>query len=180
MLVAAKVLFKAFFDICRLRKGPQDIPASKNLLTLCLFFYGLLSTLLVLLSESMDRAILAGLLEVVLIMAFTMALLQIRSKTGRWVQTVTSLYGTGIVLSLIALPIYILLSLNGTTETNDTPLYGLGLLILASLACWNVVIMAHILRHALEVTMMSGVIFAIVYIWIIFSFTAAVMPAGVN
>ena len=178
MLLAAKVLFMAFFDICRLRKGPQDIPASKNLLTLCLFFYGLLSVLLVMLSESFERAILAGLLEVILIIAFTMALLQIRSKTERWVQTVTSLSGTGIILSLIALPIYILLSIDGSTDANSSPAYGLGLLILAGLACWNVVIMAHILRHALEVSIMSGIIFAIVYIWIIFSFTAAIMPAG--
>ncbi len=175
MLLATKVLFMAFFDICRLRKGPQDIPASKNLLSLSLFFYGLLSILLVMLSDSIERAILSGLLEVVLIMAFTMALLQIRSKTERWVQTVTALSGTGIILSLFALPIYILLSMNGASEANN-PVYGMGLLILAGLACWNVIIMAHILRNALEVTMLSGIIFAIVYIWIIFSFTAAIMP----
>ena len=178
MLLAAKVLFMAFFDICRLRKGPQDIPASKNLLTLCLIVYGLLSVLLVMLSESIERAILSGLLEVVLIMAFIMALLQIRSKIGRWVQTVTAISGSGIVLSLIALPIYILLSVSAGTEANSNPVYGLGLLILAGLACWNVVIMAHVLRHALDVTMLTGVILAIVYIWIIFSFTAAIMPVG--
>ena len=132
------------------------------------------------LSDSLERAILSALLEVALIMVFTQALLQIRKKPERWVQTVTALSGTGIVLSLIALPIYILLSVYGGNDVNSSPVYALGLLILAGLACWNVVIMAHIFRHALEVTMLSGIILAIAYLWIIFSFTAALMPVGVN
>lgn len=177
MLSAAKVLFLAFFDICRLQKRPQDIPASKNLLTLCLLIYTLFSIGLVMLSdEPLDRAIAASLLEIGLIMAFTQALLQIRGKTERWVQTITALSGTGVVLSLFALPVYILLSLNGGNETNNNPIYAFGLLILAGLALWNIFIMAHVLRHALEVNMMSGIILAIIYIWIIFSFTAAIMP----
>lgn len=180
MLSVAKVLLLAFFDICRLQKRPQDIPESKNLLTLCLVFYGLLSVGLVMLSEPPDRAVLAGLLDVILIMAFTLALLQIRSKVGRWIQTVTALTGTGIVLSLIALPIYVLLSFSGGSEASSNPIYGFGLLILAGLAFWNVVIMAHILRHALDVNMLWGIILAIIYIWIVFSFTAAVMPMEIN
>ena len=63
MLSAGKVLFLTFFDICRLIKRPQDIPESKNLLTLCLVIYGLLSILLATLSQPADAAVLSGVIE---------------------------------------------------------------------------------------------------------------------
>lgn len=179
MLSAGKVVFLAFFDVCRLIKRPQDIPGSKNLLTLCLVVYGLMSILLAMLSQPMDKAVLAGILEVILIMVFSQALLQIRGKSSRWTQTVTALAGTGIVISLIALPIYILIGVGGTNEASSGIGQGIGLLLLATLACWNIVIMAHILRHALEVNFVLAIVLAITYIWIIFSFTSAIMPVEI-
>lgn len=180
MLSAGKVLFLEFFSICRLIKGPQDIPGSKNLLTLCMLGYAFCSIILVYLSEPFDKAILAAVLEVGLVMVFTQAALQIRGKPSRWAQTVTALFGTGIIISLLALPIYLLIGVGGVNDvsagTSQGIDRGLGLMLLAALACWNIAIMAHILRHALEITFMAGVILGITYIWIIFSFTAVIMP----
>ncbi len=180
MLPGSKVLFLAFFDICRLIKGPQDIPESKNLLTICVVVYGFLSILLASLSQPTDKAILAGILEVALIMIFSLALLQARGKSSRWTQTVTALVGTGIIISIIAFPVYILIGVGELNELESSTRQSLGLLLLASLACWNIVIMGHILRHALEVNFMFAVILAITYIWIIFSFTSAIMPMETN
>ena len=176
MLTSGKVLFLAFFDICRLIKRPQDISESKNLLILCLVVYGLLSILLAMLSQPTDEAVLGGILEVILIMIFSQALLQIRGKSSRWTQTVTAITGTGIVISLIALPLYVLIGVGGTNEAGSGTGQGIGLLLLATLACWNIVIMAHILRHALEVNFVFAIVLAITYIWIIYSFTSAIMP----
>lgn len=176
MLSAVKVLFLAFFDICRLIKGPQDIPESKNLLTLCLLFYCLLSILLAGLSQTTDKAIVAGLLDVLLIMFFPLALLQITGKLARWPQTVTALTGTGIIVSIIALPVYLLIGVGEVNELNTNSSQAIGLLLLAVLACWNITIMAHILRHSLEVNFMLAIALSIMYIWIIFSLTTAIMP----
>ena len=174
MLTSGKVLFFAFFDICRLVKGPQDIPESKNLLFLCLLLYGVISIVLAALSQEIDKAVLSGLIEVALIMLFSQALLQIRGKTSRWTQTVTSLAGTGIIISLIALPLYLLIGVDGSNEGTSSQVYGL--IMLATLACWNIIIMAHILRHALDVHMGTSVVLSLLYIWVIFSFTTAVIP----
>jgi len=180
MLSACKVLFLTFFDICRLIKRPQDIPESKNLLTLCATVYGFLSILLASMSQPTDKAILAGILEVALIMIFSLALLQIRGKSLRWTQTVTAFLGTGIIVSIIAFPVYNLIGIGELTELESSIAQSIGLLLLAALACWNIAIMAHILRHALEVNFMLAVVFAITYIWIIFSFTSAIMPMETN
>lgn len=180
MLSAVKVLLLAFFDICRLIKRPQDIPASRNLLTLCLVLYGLLSIQLAALSQPLDKAVLAGVLEVFLIMLFSFALLQISGKSVRWVQTVTALSGTGIIISIIALPLYLFIGIGSDHTVNSSGFQIFGLLFLAVLACWNIAIMGHILRHALDINMFLAIILAITYIWIIFSFTAAIMPMEIN
>jgi hypothetical protein len=180
MLSSSKVLFLAFFDICRLIKRPQDIPESKNLLTLCLTIYGLLSILLASLTQVADKAILAGVVEVVLIMIFSLALLQTSGKSSRWTQTVTALAGTGIIVSIIAFPIYILIGVGELNELEMSTGQNIGLLLLAVLACWNIAIMGHILRHALEVNFIFAMLLAITYIWIIFNFTSVIMPMGTN
>ena len=180
MLSTGKIHFLAFFDICRLIKRPQDILESKNLLTLCVIFYGFLSILLANLSQPIDKAILAGIVEVALIMIFSLALLQSRGKSSRWTQTVTALLGTGIIISIIAFPVYILIGVGELNQLESSAGQSLGLLLLAALACWNIVIMAHILRHALDTNFAIAMFLAITYIWIIFSFTSAIMPMETN
>ena len=180
MLSASKVLFLVFFDMCRLIKRPQDIPESKNLLTLCAVVYGFLSILLANMSQPIENSILAGVIELVLIMIFTLAILQVSGKSSRWTQTVTALVGTGIIVSIIAFPIYILVGVGELNELESSTSQSIGLLLLASLACWNIVIMAHILRHALEINFAIALFLAITYIWIIYSFTSAIMPLETN
>jgi hypothetical protein len=180
ILSTGKVLFLAFFDICRLIKRPQDIPESKNLLTLCVVVYGFLSILLANLYQPTDKAILAGVVEVALFMLFSLALLQTSGKSSRWTQTVTALFGTGIIINFIAFPIYILIGVGELNEHEASTGQSIGLLLLAALACWNIVIMAHILRHALETNFALAIFLAITYIWVIFSFTSAIMPMDTN
>jgi hypothetical protein len=180
MLSTGKVLFLAFFDISRLIKRPQDIPESKNLLTLCVIVYGFFSILLASLSQPTEKAILVGVLEVALIMLFSLALLQISGKSLRWTQTVTALLGTGIIISFIAFPIYILIGIGEPGAHESSTGQSIGLLLLAALACWNIVIMAHILRHALETGFVLAIFLAITYIWVIFSFTSVIMPTETN
>jgi hypothetical protein len=180
MLSASKVLFMAFFDICRLHKRPQDIPESKNLLTFFAVVYGLLSISLATLSQPAEKAILAGIVELALIMVFTMALLQASGKASRWTQTVTALVGTGIIVNIIAFPVYILIGVGELNSLESSTGQSFGLLLLAALACWNIVIMAHILRHALEINFAAAMFLSIIYIWIIFSFTSAIMPLEAN
>lgn len=180
MLSAVKVLFNAFFGICCLKMKPQDISASKNLLIICLLVYGFISVQLALLSQPFDKAVMAGAIEVVFIMIFCFAVLQIGGKSSRWVQTVTALAGTGIIISIIALPLYLFIGTNSETVATSDGLRVLGLLLLATLACWNIIIMGHIFRYALEINMFSSVVLAIAYIWLIFNFTTAIMPMEVT
>jgi len=172
MLSVIQVMLNAFLDICLFRKNPQDLPKSNVLLCLSVAGYMLASTLLALLSEQLTDATMAGIIEAMLVMLFTYGLLQIRNKTERWSQTVTALSGAGIIISLIAFPLYYL----STTDNQEGISQSIGLLLLIVLIIWNIAIMAHIFRHALQTTIGFGIAIAVSYIWIISSFITILFP----
>ena len=171
-----KLLFMAFFDICRFKRKPQDIPQSVNLMSLSVFIYLIVATLLLVFTETAGRSFLFACVEIVILLLFTIGLLMLSGKTNRWIQTITSMSGTGVVLSLIALPVYILIGIYTPADASSNPLYTVAVMILAALALWNIAVMAHILREALEVGMFTGMMLAISYIWIILSVSAAMFP----
>ena len=109
MLTAARVMFLAFFNICLFKKKPQEIPESAALLAICVFFYLAISTLLVSFTEAFHFSLLSALLEIGVLSLFVFALLKVTAKNARWTQTMTALCGTGVVLSVIALPVYLVM-----------------------------------------------------------------------
>ncbi len=176
MLESVKLLFSAFFDICKFKRRPQDIPQSTNLMSLSVFVYLLIATLLLVLTETPGHSFLSALVEIFILLLFTVGLLALSGKTGRWIQTITAMSGTGVVLSLIAFPVYLLMSMLGTASADANPIYTVAVMVLAALALWNIAVMAHILKEALEVGMFTGVMLAISYIWIILTVSAALFP----
>ncbi len=180
MLSAIKILFMAFFDICRFRKRPQDIPESVNLLVICLLSYAGISSILIAISGSSGQAIAAGLIEISMLALFSFAVLQIFGKSQRWKQTLTALSGSGTVVSLFALPVYLLIGFNHSGNTNSDPVYGIGLLVLTLLAFWSIAIMAYVLRHALETSLLFTSSFAIGYVWLILSVSSILIPTELS
>ena len=168
-------LLQAFFDICRLRLGPQELPASPFLLAITLLFYTVCGIGLALITIPPFQATLSGITETILVALLTVVLLRVRSMPERWIQSLTALAGTGIILSLIALPLSLWLHELRAAEA-DIRVPGL---LLFALVVWNVVIMAHILRHALSTSFGIGLLLAVGYLWIIVSTLNALFPVMV-
>lgn len=171
------VLFNLFWEICLLRKGPQDVPASQELLKLCLIGYaatGLLNLWLGLGEVGAGTALLLTAVDVGLLLGLVYAVLQLRGLLARYTQTLTALAGTGTLLQLIVLPLGMWyqreLAGNGTAD--------LPAMLWLMLLVWSVAITAHILRHALSVTFGIGVLYALGYLMV--SWTAAdwLLPAA--
>jgi hypothetical protein len=87
--------------------------------------------------------------------------LALRGYTGRAVQTVTALCGTGLVLTLLAYPISFWIGpaglANGEVELARALWFGL--------MVWDVFITAHILHHALSVGFPLGLVLSVSYLW---------------
>ncbi|MEN8217765.1 MAG: hypothetical protein ABFS56_15630 [Pseudomonadota bacterium] len=144
-----QILSSAFFDICRLRLGPQDLPASSVLLGLILLLYLVVTGTLSLIQFPINDAILLSIIELGLLVVLTSSLLYITHYAARITQTITALAGTNSLLGIFTLPLVLWLEYyNGDAS--------LPVLLLLGLLVWNFVIHAHILRHALAVSFFMG------------------------
>ncbi|HHW76176.1 MAG TPA: hypothetical protein GX399_03950 [Xanthomonadaceae bacterium] len=164
-------LFNLFLDICLLRKGPQDVPASVPLVKMCLLAYGLSGLLVLLLSTPVPVALLQILLDIVLLSGLLYLALTLRRHPKRFEQTLSALTGTGTLMGLLALPLmtWIVRQQAG----GDTALPSLLLLVLM---VWSIAIMAHILRHALDTSIWVGALYALGYTFLSWTLTGWIGP----
>lgn len=159
MPAAALTLFETFLRLCRLKMAPQDLPASLLLQRLSVVSYGTVSLVSGLFSLSLQRAMLGAVLDVVLLMGFTAVALKLRHHANRYTQTVTALAGAGTVIGLLALPVMAALSFGQPAGPLHLLLSNLWLLMLL----WNMLVIGHIARHALSLTLPGGLGVAFLY-----------------
>lgn len=141
---------------CLLRRAPQDDPISFRALALALSGYVLIDLVQASASSRLVVSLGMTLLDVLLMAVFAWVVLRVTVKTRRFVQTLTSLAGTGIMLGLAALP---LVQLAASAHRNDEPMADLVLGWLILLA-WGISVEAHIFRHALSVRYGIGLMLA--------------------
>lgn len=154
-----QALAKLFWDICLLRAGPQDVPASRELLAVVLGLSVLSNLVFVLGRTSLAEGLAFVLTALGLLMGLVYLLLTVFGYRARAVQTLTALGGTGLVLSVLALPLLVFSALL-PSEANP---FGL-LLLMVNL--WGLVVIAHVLRHALSVHLVQGGLLALGYLYL--------------
>jgi hypothetical protein len=163
-------LFQVFWQIALLRRGPQTLPASRELLWLLLAAHWLIGVILVLDTFSLDRALLSGLLGTLIMVAVVHGLLLVHRHYNRVTQTLGALAGCEILLGLLTLPLLVLLGMGGELQALATILW---LLLLG----WSIAITAHIFRHALGVSLGIGLLSAMGYVFISITLNIFIFPA---
>ena len=156
----AITLAGAFCKMCLLKYRPQDIPASRELLLLCIVIYFLLDLLLAKLDENITAVVPAALADTVFLLVFVLVLLLLCRKVNRWTQTVTALAGTGIVFSVLVLPAVI----TPTGPDAMTSMQQALSVLLYLVLIWYVVVLGHIFRHAMPSSFALGVFVAMIYL----------------
>ncbi len=141
---------------CLLRRAPQDDPVSYRALMQALSGYVLVDLVQVSASSGPGVSLGMTLLDVLLMVVFAWVILRVTGKTQRFVQTLTSLAGTGMILGLAALP---LVQLAASAHRNNEPMTDLVLGWLMLLV-WGISVQAHIFRHALSVRFGTGLMLA--------------------
>lgn len=169
-------LITIWLDICLLRAGPQDVPASRVLLWLTLIAYLLVSFLL---SQpgypSAVAARVAG-VDLALLVVFVTAPLYLLDKTARIGQTLAALAGSGALLGVLALPV-IRVVLAGQVAGEVPPTAALVWLILFG---WSLLVVAHIMRHALSVAFAVGLGVAVLYTLVAMQVIGTLFPLETN
>ena len=152
-------LIRAWFEICLLRRTPQELPASAYLLGVSLCCYGLVSVLVSSQSYPFSSALLLAVVDLGLLVVFVWSLLFLQHKTARINQTLSALAGSGSLMGVIALPLLLIIGPGTVTEPVPAPLVSLWLLLLL----WNLFVMAHIIRHALSSSFAIGFGISLLY-----------------
>jgi hypothetical protein len=150
------------------------VPVSTALLKLSLSAYAVAGLLLLLANLNLFPALSLVLLDLGLLTGLTYGVLNILGRGPRFAQTLTALAGTGVLLQLIAWPLAIWIGQAGVRqETAALP----SLLYLALLG-WNMVIIGHILRHALSISLAFGVLYAFGYLMTFWVASDWLVPVG--
>jgi hypothetical protein len=166
------LLVKTWLELCLLRKGPQDLPASGFFLGLSLGCYALVSWLVASPSFGITDAALLAVVDTGMLAAFVVLLLYLQSKTERINQAMSALAGSGCLMGLFALPLVLLVDPAQPAEQVPALLAGVWLLLLI----WNLFVMAHIIRHALSSSFAIGLGAAVLYALVSMQVVATLFP----
>ncbi len=160
-------LIKLLLDICLLKKAPQNLPYSINLLKILALINIAINFLLLTMSVYWFSALLKAAVGVLLIGGFSWISLFFSRKQSRFCQTTCALLGTDALLDLFALPAI------ATMAVNQGGL--LVFLVMISVIIWHWVITGHIMRNALEQSFSFGLGLAFLYLVVAFQVTALII-----
>jgi len=163
-----KALLKYLVDLCLLRAGPQDLPASSTLLILFTLLNVLVSLVMIVDARlGFFPALLESLFEAALLLSTLYLGLKYRGDPSRFVQSASALMGSGLLLGLAALPLV------SWSQKSDSTEAGLLLLVLV---IWSLVVMGHILRHTFDLRFNLGLGLALLYTMIAWNLTFKLFP----
>ncbi len=152
-----EVLIRLFGDLCRFKKGPQDVPSSTNLLMLLFSTNFLLETLLGLSVYSILPSFMLAGLSAATLFAFTWFWLMMFKMNSRFLQTATAFMGVSLFTNIIVF-VPVLFLWKAEVLSDDS--YAMLNLVLIF---WVLSIYAHIYRHALNISFFLGFALAITY-----------------
>ena len=153
-------LIRIFWDICRLKAGPQHVPKGINLL-IGAIFAGIIadsfaSSILMPTFSGIDVFKIVAIYNVLLLIAVYF-LLKIVGYAERGAQTITAIAASGLFITLILLPG--LLMMNSVEEQVKS----FAIFILID-NVWRIAVNAHIFRHAFSISLLMAMILSVSYL----------------
>ena len=159
MITYVLALLKTWFDIIRLRKGPDAVPRSPVVFAMAVALWLASGITLVLMFERFDmKDFNVGVLTSVMALVCYAAILNIFARTERLLQTLTAIIGCGALLTIAFAAGSVIL----------TPLIGAGLTgnIVFLILLWSVPVEGHIISRAIDRHFLFGLVFALAVLFL--------------
>ena len=154
-----KSILILFIDLIRLRKGPQDLPASQGLLIITGFLLIVSAVLGDQFNSGLSERLVFALTQVAILTVLVWFILSLNHKAARAVQTLTAFYGSSVIIQLFVWPFRSwLLSLTEEAQQQAT----VPLLAVIALAVWSFVVMVHIYKNALDSSRGKAILMSII------------------
>ncbi len=180
-----KPLFALFWQICRFRRGPEDVPympALAGLLTLAVAtIAGLMVMVLSRLQPMVaDQPRLDPMSQVFIQWLALLAwigliyvLLRFKNLGSRFAQTLTALLGTDIIMTI---PQLVGLLIMGS-QVPESTLAAIGQFSVLFIYIWDMLIKGHIYSRALNISRLQGNLLSLAVSYSVFVISAALVPA---
>ncbi len=155
---------QSLVNILLFRAGPQDMPSSWPLLKLTAVAALLTATATAtgMLNLGFPQALLASAAKAGVYALLIFLLLKSGSKPERWIQTMIALFGTLAITNLLSLPF--LPELQEVEAGKFVIVPGAGVMIVAVIEIWFLIILARTLRDALETRIGQAILLTVVII----------------
>jgi hypothetical protein len=152
-----------------LKTAPQDLPHSPGLVVRVIFLY-FLSGIFVQ-SSVVDTSLAMNMMvvNIIMLLTFAYALLSLRRLNVRFFQTISAVFGTGVIFNLLAWPFVGMIGVEGLSDFVTS----LIALLMLSMLSWELLVTAHIYRNALNLNMVYSIMlsFALFFISVVISQT---------
>ena len=156
-----------------LKAAPQDLTYSLQITAQYAVAY-ILSGIVVLQTTIDPDDMLAGLLLGLVIQgAFTYLVLRALNHSARFVQTLGAILGVGILFNLLSWPVLSVLADENSVESLRSSMSLMFLLLIS----WEVLVKAHIFKHALEMKMYSALALSFSLFFISVALSQLLFPA---
>ena len=170
-------VFQKLLALMLLKSAPQDLPYSPQLTGQLAVAY-IVSGIIVLHTTINPDDMVAGIiLGFAVQYAFTLLVLRALNKAARFVQTFCAIMGAGVFFNILSWPIFSVL----TTENIDAGMQSTMSIAFLLVISWEVLVKAHIFRHALEMKMFSALVVSLSLFFISIVLSQLMFPvAGVS
>ena len=160
-----------FGDLVLLRRGPQDLPYSTQLLAVlivaCVVVQAVARTIPA--PIGLGESFLSTLIETLLVLAALRLALRMRGLGSRFVQAGSGLVGCNLIFTLINIPVALAfgkfpIEAGRLVPEQVTPTQMMLFPLIFALGIWQLAAVANVLRHSLNLTLAGGI--AVIFGWI--------------
>lgn len=163
-------LYQQAVQLCLFRTSPLSLVSARKTRWLNLFISLLLGWVIARREVGDMSGIVMAAGELILLGLITAGLLALRQQLPRWQQTMTALLSTGVIMSLLGLPVLLSISIENI-DTVSTPLK----LLLLAFILWSLMVMAHIYRYTLNIRPTTAAIISIIVVVVVMAADGAML-----
>lgn len=157
---------QSLVNVLLFRAGPQDVPSSWYLLRISAgaSLLTAAATAVGMLNLGITQALITSVAKILVYALLVYLLLKSSKKPERWLQTMITLYGTLAITNAISIPF--VPDLQEVEEGKYVIVPGYGVMIVAVLEIWFLVILARTLRAALETRTSHAILLTIMILMV--------------
>lgn len=165
-------VLQILFSMLFLKSTPQDLPHNKSLPVILALVYWASGILV--LSSTLDPSVLleSMTLSLVVMLVFVYGILHLFHFQVRFVQTFSAVIGVGLIFNLASWPLLAVLVDNSSSSSMVSTMSFAFLMLLS----WEILVKAHIFKHALEVGMLNALLLSFSVFFISMTLSQLLFP----